>query len=123
MRVEVKLNMAEQRARKGKPQQLRALIPEAARALGFQQELELSQRALLFRELLTQIAPHLVPHCRLVGTDGGRLAVEVDDRVTAQELHLRSAELASAFSKLPNGVRVIGLTIRLGRDNNDTEHH
>jgi hypothetical protein len=114
----------DKRQRKGKPQKLSTLIPEAARALGFQEELELSQRARVFHELLMQIAPHLAPHCRLAaGSEGGRLAIEVDDRATAQELHLRSAEIASAYSNHPGGARAIGLTVRLRQSNDDTERH
>jgi hypothetical protein len=115
--------MTEQRARRGKPQQLSALIPEAARALGFQEELELSRRARVFHELLEQIAPHLASHCRLVGSKGGRLTIEVDDRATAQELHLRSTELAGAYSNHPDGIRTIGLAVRLGQNKDDNEHH
>jgi hypothetical protein len=113
----------DKRQRKGKPQKLSTLIPEAARALGFQEELELSQRARVF-QLLVQIAPHLAPHCRLTaGSEGGRLTIEVDDRATAQELHLRSAEIASAYSSHPGGARAIGLTVLLGQGNDDTERH
>jgi hypothetical protein len=119
----VRCNVVEKRERKGKPHKLSALIPEAARALGFEEELELSQRARVFHELLIQIAPHLAPHCRLTGGEGGRLTIEVDDRATAQELHLRSAEIAGAYSSHPSGMRAIGLTVRLGRGGDDTERH
>lgn len=116
--------MNDKRKRKGKPQKLSTLIPEAARALGFQEELALSLHAHVFHELLMQIAPHLAPHCRLTaGSEGGRLVVEVDDRSTAQELHLRSAEIASAYSNHPGGARAIGLSVRLGQNNDDTERH
>ena len=116
--------MAADRQRKGRPQKLSALIPEAARALGFQEELEASQRAKVFHEVLSRMAPHLVPHCRLVGgVAGGRLTVDVDDHATAQELHLRSSEIARAFSVHPGGARAIGLAVRLGRSVNDPERH
>jgi hypothetical protein len=122
-RAEVKCSVVEKRERKGKPHKLSALIPEAARALGFEEELELSRRAHVFHELLMRIAPHLAPHCRLSGGEGARLIIEVDDRATAQELHLRSAEIASAYSSDPSGMRAIGLTVRLGRGGDDTERH
>ena len=115
--------MVERRERKGKPQKLSALIPEAARALGYEEELELSRRARVFQELLNKIAPHLAPHCRLTGGESGRLIIEVDDRATAQELHLRSAEIAGEYSSHPSGMRAIGLTVRLGRGGDDTERH
>jgi len=114
----------DKRQRKGKPQRLSALIPEAARALGFQEELELSQRARAFHELLMQIAPHLAPHCRLTArSEGGRLVIEVDDHATAQELHLRSAEIANAYSIHPGGARAIGLTVRLSQGGVDPGRH
>ena len=115
--------MAEKRERKGRPQKLGALIPEAARALGFEEELERSRRARVFQEILIEIAPHLVPHCRLVGGENGRMVVEVDDRATAQELHLRSAEITGAYSSHPRGARAVGLTVRIGRGGEDPERH
>lgn len=116
--------MSDKRQRKGKPQRLSALIPEAARALGFQEELELSQRARAFHELLIQIAPHLAPHCRLTArSESGRLVIEVDDHATAQELHLRSAEITNAYSIHPGGARAIGLTVRLSQSGDDPGRH
>jgi hypothetical protein len=122
-REEARCNVVERRERKRRPHKLSALIPEAARALGFEEELERSRRAGVFHELLLQIAPHLAPHCWLTGGEGGRLIIEVDDRATAQELHLRGAEIASAYSNHPHGMRAIGLSVRLGRGGEGTEQH
>lgn len=116
--------MTDSRRKKSKPQPLGSLIPEAARALGLQAEFEFAQRAQVFHETLLQIAPHLAPHCRLVGESaGGRLSVEVDDRATAQELHLRSTEIAHAYSVRPGGARAIGLNVRLGPGDVGPERH
>lgn len=109
MRYEV----PDQKPRKGRPQQIGSLIPEAARSLGFEAELELSRQANVFTSVLQEIAPHLANTCRLVGTERGRLVVEADDRAVAQELHLRGAEIASAYTHHREGSRALGVSVRL----------
>jgi hypothetical protein len=47
-------------------QQISSLIPEAARALGFEAELALAQQAALLTSVLNEIAPHLAKRCRMV---------------------------------------------------------
>jgi len=111
------------RPRKGKPQRLGALIPEAARALGFEAALELAQQAAVLHAVLQEIAPHLAPHCRLTGSEKGRLVLEADDRATAQELHLRGAEIAGVYAQRPDGRRAVGLLVRLSTPTEDTERH
>ena len=105
--------MPDQKPRKGRPLQIGSLIPEAARALGFEAELELSQQANVFTSVLQVIAPHLAKRCRLVGSDRGRLIVEADDRATAQELHLRGTEVANAYTHHEEGQRTIGVSVRI----------
>jgi hypothetical protein len=41
--------------------------------------------------------------------------------VAAQELHLRGAELARAFSERPGGERSIGLTVRITNPSSDQD--
>jgi hypothetical protein len=105
--------MPDQKPRKGRPQQIGSLIPEAARALGFEAELELSKQATTFTSVLQAIAPHLAKKCRLIGTERGRLIVEADDRAAAQELHLRGTEIASAYTHHKEGSRTHGVSVRL----------
>ena len=105
--------MPDQKPRKGRPQQISSLIPEAARALGFEAELELSQQANVFTSVLQGIAAHLAKKCRLVGMERGRLIVEADDRAAAQELHLRGTEIASAYTQHKEGSRALGVSVRL----------
>ena len=105
--------MPDQKPRKGRPQQISSLIPEAARALGFEAELELSQQANVFTSVLQEIATHLAKKCRLVGMERGRLIVEADDRAAAQELHLRGTEIASAYTQHKEGSRTLGVSVRL----------
>lgn len=105
--------MPDQKPRKGRPQQIGSLIPEAARALGFEAELELSKQANVLTSVLQEIAPHLAKTCRLIGSERGRLVVEADDRAAAQELHLRGAEIASAYTHHKEGSRALGVSVRL----------
>lgn len=46
-----------EKPRKGRPRQIGSLIPEAARALGFEAELVLAQQAALLTSVLNEIAP------------------------------------------------------------------
>lgn len=107
--------MAEQRQRKGRPEQLGSLLPDAARALGFEEALHLSRRAALFDDLIAAIAPHLSGRCRLVSIDRSQAVVEALDGAAAQEVHLRSVEIANAFSGAGSGDggRVLGIIVRL----------
>ena len=105
--------MPNEKPRKGRPQQIGSLIPEAARALGFEAELELSQQANVFTNVLQGIAAHLAKKCRLVGMERGQLIVEADDRAAAQELHLRGAEIASSYTQHKEGSRALGVSVRL----------
>ncbi len=105
--------MADQKPRKGRPQQIGSLIPEAARALGFEAELELSKQATTLTSVLQALAPHLAKKCRLVGIERGRLILEADDRAAAQELHLRGTEVASAYTHHKEGSRALGVSVRL----------
>ena len=47
--------MAEQRQRKGRPEQVGSLLPDAARALGLEDALHLSRRATLFEDLIAAL--------------------------------------------------------------------
>ena len=113
--------VSEQKPRKGRPLQVGTLIPEAARALGFEAELELSQRARVLTSVMQLIAPHLAPKCRMVGSERGRLVVEADDRAVAQELHLRGAEIAAAYTSHKEGGRTLGISVRLANLSSETE--
>lgn len=105
--------MSTKRTRKGKPEGLAGLLPEAARALGFEEELRFARTMGAFGDLLREVAPHLAPVSHLVAIERGRLIVEAKNPVAAQELHLRGAELARAFGERPGGERSLGLTVRI----------
>ena len=105
--------MTTKRTRKGRPEDLAGLLPEAARALGFEEELRFARIMGAFGDLLRSTAPHLVDGSHLVAIERGRLIVEASNPVVAQELHLRGAEFSRAFSEWPGGERSIGLTVRI----------
>ncbi len=67
----------------------------------------------VFGDLLREVVPHLAPVSHLVAIERGQLIVEARNPVAAQELHLRGAELARAFSERPGGERSLGLTVRI----------
>lgn len=115
--------MPDKRPRKGRPQQIGSLIPEAARALGFEAELALSQQANVLASVLKEIAPHLATTCRLIGSERGRLVIEADDRAAAQELHLRGAEIASAYTHHKEGGRTLGVLVRLSDGDHSTREN
>ncbi len=105
--------MSTKRTRKGRPEGLAGLLPEAARALGFEEELRFARTMGAFGDLLREMAPHLAAVSHLVAIERGRLIVEARNPVAAQELHLRGAEITRAFSERPGGERSIGLTVRI----------
>jgi hypothetical protein len=74
-----------------------------------------------FGDLLREVAPHLAPVGHLVAIERGRLIVEAKNPAAAQELHLRGAELARAFSERPGGERSVGLTVRIANPGNEQD--
>jgi hypothetical protein len=100
--------------RKTKPEAVGRLLPEAARALGLEEELRRGQRTTAFRALLVELAPHLAADCSLISVEHGQMIVEASTPAAAQELHLRGREIATAFATWPGGERTFGVTARIG---------
>lgn len=109
------------RVRKGRPEGLAGLLPDAARALGLEEELRFARTMGAFSDLLGEMAPHLVAGSHLVAIERGRLIVEASNSIAAQELHLRGAEIARAFSERPEGERSIGVTVRIANPKTQSE--
>jgi hypothetical protein len=82
------------------------LIPDAARALGLEDELRLSRAIATFEALVAERVPAAAGACRVVRLEGFSLIVEADAAIVAQELRLRSRELLEAFGAAPGGVGV-----------------
>jgi len=92
------------------------LMPEAARALGLEEELRLSRAIATFEALVAERVPAAAGACRVMGLEGFALDIETDVPIVAQELRLRSTELLTAFAAAPGGVGVRELRIRVRRD-------
>jgi hypothetical protein len=92
------------------------LIPDAARALGLEDELRLSRAIATFEALVAERVPAAVGACRVIRLEGFSLVVEADAPIVAQELRLRSPELLAAFAAAPGGIgaREIRLHVRPG---------
>ena len=92
------------------------LIPDAARALGLEEELRLSRAIATFEAIVAERVPAAVGACRVVRLEGFSVVVEADAPIVAQELRMRTPELLAAFAAAPGGVgaREIHLHVRAG---------
>ncbi len=80
------------------------LMPDAARALGLEEELRLSRAMATFEALVAERVPAAAGSCRVIRIEGFSLVVEADAPIVAQELRLRGSELLAAFAATPGGV-------------------
>jgi Dna[CI] antecedent, DciA len=91
------------------------LIPDAARALGLEEELRLSKAMSTFESVVAERIPAAAGSCRVVRLEGFAVDVEADAPIVAQELRLRSTELLSAFAATPGGAGVRDLRVHVRR--------
>ena len=91
------------------------LIPDAARALGLEDELRLSRAIATFEALVAERVPAAAGACRVVRLEGFALDVEADAPIVAQELRLRGPELLTAFAAAPGGVGARELRVHVRR--------
>lgn len=91
------------------------LIPDAARALGLEDELRLARAIATFEALVAERVPAAAGACRVVRLEGFTIDVEADAPIVAQELRMRSGELLTAFTRAPGGVGVRDLRVRVRR--------
>ena len=80
------------------------LLPDAARALGLEEELRLGRAAAAFSAILAERAPGTEGAARLVRISGRAVIVEVDHPIVGQEVRMRSTELLEALADAPGGV-------------------
>ena len=92
------------------------LIPDAARALGLEDELRLARAIATFEALVAERVPAAAGSCRVVRLEGFTVDVEADAPIVAQELRMRSSELLAAFGAAPGGVGVRDLRVRVRRE-------
>jgi Dna[CI] antecedent, DciA len=91
------------------------LIPDAARALGLEDELRLSRAIATFEGLVAERVPPAAGACRVVRLEGFVVDIEADAPIVAQELRLRSSELLGAFAAAPGGIGVRELRVHVRR--------
>jgi hypothetical protein len=87
------------------------LIPDAARALGLEDELRLSRAIATFEALVAERVPAAAGACRVVRLEGFALDVEADAPIVAQELRLNARDLVTALRAAPGGVRLTELRV------------
>jgi predicted nucleic acid-binding Zn ribbon protein len=89
------------------------LLPDAARELGLEDELELAAAISAWQQILRQRVPAAVGSSRLVGLAQGVATVEADQPIVAQELRLRAPELTAALrSAVRSPVRQLRIAAR-----------
>jgi hypothetical protein len=91
------------------------LIPDAARALGLEDELRLSRAIATFEALVAERVPAAAGACRVIRLEGFTLDIEADAPIVAQELRLRAGELLTAFAATPGGVGARELRVHVRR--------
>jgi hypothetical protein len=89
------------------------LLPEMARHLGLEAELQLVRARRAWDAIVSERVPPAVGACRLVALPPGTVVVDVDAPIVAQELRLRATELLAAFAAAPGGVRADELRVRI----------
>ena len=91
------------------------LIPDAARALGLEDELRLSRAIATFEALVAERVPAAAGACQVIRLEGFTLDIEADAPIVAQELRLRAGELMTAFAATPGGVGARELRVHVRR--------
>jgi len=91
------------------------LIPDAARALGLEDELRRSRAMATFETIVAERVPAVAGACRVTHLEGFALDVEADAPIVAQELRLHQAELLAAFAASPSGLGVRQLRVHVRR--------
>lgn len=92
------------------------LIPDAARALGLEDELRLARAIATFEAVVAERIPAAAGACRVIRIEGFAIDVEADAPIVAQELRLRATELLAAFVATPGGVGVRDLRVHVRRE-------
>lgn len=91
------------------------LIPDAARALGLEDELRRSKAMATFEAIVAERLPSVAGACRVTHIEGFALDVEADAPIVAQELRLHQTELLAAFAASPGGLGVRELRVHVRR--------
>lgn len=96
--------------RRRAPSRVGELLPDAARALGLEEELRLARAGLAWEAIVASRVPAAAGGSRAIRVDGELLVVEAVAPIVGQEIRLRSTELAEAFAEA-TGLPVTGLRV------------
>ncbi len=87
------------------------LLPEAAAALGLEEELRLARAMAAWDRVVAEHIPQGAGASHLIGLRGDVLLVTATSSAVATELQLRSAVLLAAIATAPGGVRARELRV------------
>lgn len=92
------------------------LLPDAARALGMEEELRWARAGIAWEAVVARLVPGASGGSRPVRVDAdGALVVEAAAPIVGQEIRLRSDELLEAFAAAPGGIAASRLRVVVAR--------
>jgi hypothetical protein len=92
------------------------LLPEAARALGLEEQLRWARTTVAWDRLVQARIPAAAGGSRPVRLErDGTLVVEASAPIIGQELRLRADELLAAYAEMADGIRAGSLRVVVGR--------
>jgi hypothetical protein len=92
------------------------LLPEAARALGLEEQLRWARASAAWDRLVHARAPGAAGGSRPVRLErDGTLLVEASAPIVGQELLMRADELLAAYAEMSDGIRAESLRVVVGR--------
>jgi hypothetical protein len=98
------------------PRRVGDLLPDAARALGLEEQLRWVRAAAAWDAVVAERVPAAAGGSTPIRLDGdGTLVVEAAVPIVGQELRLRADELLAAFGAAPGGVAAVRLRVVVGR--------
>lgn len=102
--------------RRRSPRRVGDLLPEAARALGLEEQLRWARAAAVWDRLVQAHVPAAAGGSRPLRLErDGALIVEASAPIVGQELLLRADELLAAYAEMPGGLSAGSLRVVVGR--------
>ena len=96
------------------------LLPEAAAALGIEEDLQRARVAAAWQRTVAERVPGASGSSHVLGLEAGGLVVAASDAALAQELRLRAPELLEALVRAPGVGNLRGIRIVVRRDQRPT---
>lgn len=92
------------------------LLPDAARALGLEEQLRWARAASAWEAVVAALVPGAAGGSRPRGLDpDGTLVIDVAAPIVGQEIRLRADEVLEAFAAAPGGLRATRLRVVVTR--------